>query len=187
MKILYFDTETTGFLAAGKDKTDPAQPRIVQLAALLKEDGKVLAQMNFIIKPDGWTIPEDAARVHGISTEHAEANGIPIAIALSVFNRLAGLADLVVAHNFAYDDTVVQAEFARIGRVSPHVSKNSFDTMLASTEIVKLPSKRGGYKFPKLIEAYKFFFGKEFDGAHNAMVDVDACREIHEELVRRKT
>ena len=187
MKVLTFDTETTGFLASGKDKTDPAQPRIVQLAALLKDGDKVLGQMNFMIKPDGWTVPFGAANVHGITTDIAEANGIPIVIALNVFNRFATLADLAVAHNFPYDDTVIQAEFARIGRVSAHVSKPSFDTMIASTDICKIPSKRGGFKYPKLIEAYKFFFGKEFDGAHNAMNDVEACAQIHEELVRRNS
>jgi hypothetical protein len=46
--------------------------------------------------------------------------------------------------------------------------------------ICKLPSKYPGeYKWPRLIEAYRHAFGKDFTGAHDALADVRACKEIY--------
>lgn len=60
--FLFFDTETTGLKS----------PHIVQLAALLtEEDGRECARLNVIIQPEGWTIPDEAAAVHGITTDIA--------------------------------------------------------------------------------------------------------------------
>ena len=41
-------------------------------------------------------------------------------------------------------------------------------------------------KAPKLTKAYQFFFGKDFDGAHNAMNDVLATRDVFFALKKRK-
>jgi hypothetical protein len=60
--------------------------------------------------------------------------------------------------------------------------------MKASTDLCKLPSqfKRGGYKWPKLQEAYKHFFGEEFASAHDAMADLRACRRVFFHLLKEK-
>ena len=36
-----------------------------------------------------------------------------------------------------------------------------------------------GYKRPSLTETYRHFFGRDFDGAHDAMADVRACRDVY--------
>jgi DNA polymerase III subunit alpha len=64
---LIFDTETTGL-----PKRDNAPltdfdnwPRLVQLAWQMHDpDVKILGSKNFIIKPDGFTIPYSAEKVH---------------------------------------------------------------------------------------------------------------------------
>ena len=142
--------------------------------------------MNLIIKPDGWTVPKEAADIHGISTEMAEKYGVPVVLALNIFNRFSVMADTIVAHNFDYDDTIMQSEFARISREPEYVKKTTFCTMLASTDIVRIPSPRG-FKYPKLQEAHKFLFGKEFEGAHDAMADVRACGRVYLELLKRNS
>jgi hypothetical protein len=50
--------------------------------------------------------------------------------------------------------------------------------MLSSTGICKIPKKQG-YKWPKLSEAYQHFFGEELKDAHDALVDVMACKRIY--------
>lgn len=57
--------------------------------------------------------------------------------------------------------------------------------MKMAKQIVKAPLTEkqkacgfGGYKNPNLQEAYKHFFGVEFEGAHDAMADVRACRDV---------
>lgn len=48
----------------------PGQPHIVQLAALLvdPESHETIASMDVIVRPSGWTIPDDVAAVHGTTT-----------------------------------------------------------------------------------------------------------------------
>ncbi len=191
MKRLYFDTETTGTLPRWGASLANA-PHIVQLAASLRCDARgVLASINVIIRPDGWTIPAEAAAVHGITTETAMELGIPIVVALACFSQMVSVADQVVAHNMDFDDPVVGFEIERLGKVNRLLEKPKFCTMKASVDIVKIPPTpkmvRAGfnhYKSPSLMETYVHLFGREFDSAHDALADVNACAEIHAEILR---
>ena len=71
---LFFDTETTGipknYKAAASDLKN--WPRLVQIAWLMTSDtGEEISSSEYIIKPDGYTIPPAAAKVHGITTQKA--------------------------------------------------------------------------------------------------------------------
>ena len=67
-----FDTETTGLPQFKLPSDHPSQPHLVDIAALLyNEVGELMESFEAIIRPDGWTIPDEAARVHGITTEMA--------------------------------------------------------------------------------------------------------------------
>lgn len=170
MRILTFDTETHSLV----------EPHIIQLAAILTEDDKELASLNVIVKPDGWSVDPGAEAVHGISTDQALLAGVSIYSALWLFDELCGQADLITAHNYAFDSRVMQGEYKRLEKVfTPPPSRC---TMLVCTPILKLPSKRG-YKWPKLQETHLHFFGEEFDGAHSALEDVRACHRIHRHLI----
>ena len=49
-------------------------PHAVQVGWILcKPDGSVEEERDYIVKPDGWTIPDAAAKVHGITTDRALA------------------------------------------------------------------------------------------------------------------
>ena len=88
--ILVYDTETTGL---PRDWNAPLTdgenwPRLVQLAwQLHSPDGKLVSRGNRIVRPDGFTIPFNAAKVHGITTERAEAEGVDLDSALEEFGR----------------------------------------------------------------------------------------------------
>lgn len=68
---LFFDTETTGTRNYKAPSTDTRNwPRLVQIAWILTdEEGNRTHEGNLIVKPDGFTIPADAVRVHGITTQ----------------------------------------------------------------------------------------------------------------------
>jgi len=179
---LFFDTETTGKAEFRLPPDDPSQPRIVQLGALLTDDsGMELSSLNLIIKPDGWTVPKEASDIHGITNEVAEKIGVPIRYALRVFRLLWNASDTVVAHNSDFDLLLIEGEFFRHagGQTSWGEPRDTFCTMRAMTPICKLPGNYGKYKWPKLQEAHVHCFGKEFDGAHDAMADVRACAEVY--------
>jgi DNA polymerase III epsilon subunit-like protein len=69
-----------------------------------------------------------------------------------------------------------------------------FDTAEASAIAVGLPptesmkrwGRSGQNKTPKLVEAYRFFFGEDYDGAHSALADARACARVFFELRRRE-
>ncbi len=185
---LFFDTETTGFANFGKPAHDPSQPHLVQLGALLMDEGRAeLGEINSLVKPDGWTVPEQASNVHGFTTEQCEREGVPLESVLKPFIELAEQATFLIAHNSDFDELVMGAAFHR-AKLSAHVmNKRIICTMKPATNVCKLPGKfRGRYKWPKLEEAHQFFFGSTFEGAHDAMADVRACAKVFFELVDRK-
>jgi len=183
MKRLYFDVETTGIIPKG-NPTMEEMPHVCQLAAILHDDeGQEAASMSVIIKPEGWTIPEVCADIHGIDNDYAAHVGIPIRCALSMFAQLFLTANETVAHNIAFDSQMLMVEFDRLDKNWPFADRPSFCTMLGTMNICKIPGKFKDYKWPKLIEAYQFLFNESFDGAHDALADVRACARVHRHLI----
>ena len=170
-KVLYFDTETTGV----KDDA-----RIVQLAWSFGGKDK-----NYIIRPDGCEIPAEASAIHGITTERAMAEGVPIADAMKEFLEDAMQAEYMCAHNLKFDRARVMNEIFLLF----FAKERCFDTMWSTIDYVKAPQKdgRGGYKWPKLSELRDKLIedGKTFSdfNAHDANEDVKALRECHKYLV----
>jgi len=180
-RILFYDTETTGLPVWKSSPENPAQPHIVQLAGLLlTADKSVAGELNVIVKPQGYQIPKQASDIHGITQERAMDEGIPLWKAMWLFERLLTAASLRVAHNVAFDDLILCAAYYRLQMSrSPLDLQSSFCTMEATTPILKLPGNYGRYKWPKLIEANRHFFGEDFDDAHDAMADLKACAGVY--------
>lgn len=166
---LFIDVETTGF----------NNPRMVQIGAFLCEDwGQVRECYSSIIQPEGFEIPSEASATHGITTEIAKERGRPLPIILERLNSMIIDADLLIAHNVRFDYSVIANEYSRTGFMPTFI--NFYCTMLESTQVCKLPTKnKGGYKWPKLAEAYMFFFNEKLYNAHDALTDVLACRRIY--------
>src|SRR5205085_2154077 len=119
-RLLFIDTETTGMAAWNLPPDHHAQPRVVQLAAILmRPDGHEELCLNTLIKPDGWTIHPKAQEVHGISLDDCNRHGWPIKAALSYLLGMARTAGRVVAHNLRFDSFLVEGEFKRVGVQKP--------------------------------------------------------------------
>ncbi len=182
MSILFFDTETTN-LPDYKSPPNPRQPHVVQLAAVLV-DGAAERSLVTLIQPAGWTIHADAARVHGITMEKAQSEGLPIAEAVGKFDELLAQARLVVAHNIRFDRLLMDSEYLRLGRQAKW--PRAFCTMQECTNIVRIMGNYGKFKWPTLEETYRHFFGKAPANAHDALGDVQACREIFNRLAEKE-
>lgn len=184
--FLFFDTETTGL---PKNKYAPLSdlhnwPRLVQIAWLLAdEEANEVESTEYIAKPDGFTIPREATKIHGITTEMALQNGVDLNSILTAIVSSIRSATFLVAHNIQFDGNILGAEFLRAGRPNFLESKEQKCTMKASTNYCHLPGPYG-YKWPTLQELHMKLFGQSYKGAHQALVDVRACAACYFELKR---
>ena len=196
--ICFLDTETTGLPDFNKRARDPAQPHMVQMAAILTDDlGGALEEHNVLIKPDGWTIPKEVSDIHGITDEIA-AIGIPEKLAAEILLAMIRKSQLLVGHNIMFDKFIARIAMRRFELITDAddaawKATPTFCTMKSMTPICKIPptakmvaSGRNFFKSPKLQEAYQAAFGKEFGGAHDALADLRACKEIYFWLKARK-
>ncbi len=186
MRILAFDTETTGLCDFKLPKDHSSNGRLLQLGAVLFEldpDGTKteLSVLNILIRPEeGTVMTEGAYNAHGISLTSARDGGVELYTALRLFKELAQCADLLIAYNFDYDLRVLAAEYTRkdydwrkIFAMAP-----THCVMKPMTPICRLAGPRG-FKWPKLSEAYMHCFGKVLVGAHDALVDVRATIDVY--------
>lgn len=186
-KYVFFDTETTGLPRSWKAPvTDLANwPRLVQIAwESYDGDGNKVSEESFIIKPEGFAIPADSAKVHGISTERAEREGVPLSEVLEKFSGCVNEAEILVAHNMSFDEKIIGAEFLRARMANIIEKKKKICTMENSTKLCAIPGPYG-LKWPKLAELHQKLFGTDFQEAHNAAVDIRATARCFWEMRRR--
>jgi DNA polymerase-3 subunit epsilon len=195
--ILIYDTETTG-LPDFKSPSDAVhQPHIVQFAAILVDPVTRIerASIDLIVKPDGWTIPDEVAAIHGITNGIAESCGVDERLVADLFLDLRQQATVEVAHNSSFDRRIMRISMLRhlaMTREEIEASEagKNFCTMKAAQPIVNLPPTDRmlaagfrGPKQPKLSECIEHLFGEKLEGAHNALVDVRACARLYFHLV----
>lgn len=206
-KILVVDTETTGLPGDwGKPASDVDNwPRIIQIAfELFLETGETITRKTYLIKPDGWVIPDKAyfmAQGHsepeaikqakfwtdnGYETGISDLIGEPMEPVLKEFAALYDECDLMLCHNVAFDKSVLSAELIRY-KVKVKGKKPDFCTKLEGEEICKIPGKIAGkFKWPTLTELYNHLFGKDFENSHDAGADIQACKECYLEIMLRR-
>ena len=181
---LFFDTETTGLPRNWKALVTDLNnwPRMIQVAWILcNNKGNRIDSDDFIIKPENFTIPVEASRVHGISTEKAIAEGVELEKVLVKFNELVEQSDFIVAHNISFDEKIIGAELLRKEIRSDFERKRKLCTMKASTDYCRI-SGPYGYKWPKLSELHIKLFGEDFEEAHNASADINATEKCFWEM-----
>jgi len=188
MKVLVFDTETTGLPKYGAKLPNVNQfPYIVQFSWLVYDDAtmKITNINNHIIRlPEGMEVPEESSKIHGISTEKMLESGEDIRMVMKNFHEAVVQSQILVAHNIKFDDQIVQCECIRHGIpnfLKEYTTKIKYCTMNYGKEITKIerPSKfkKGEmyFKPPKLLELHKHFFGTVPNNLHDSMVDVFVC------------
>lgn len=174
--ILFYDTETSGMPSWDLPADHPAQPRCVELAAILCDPrGVEIERIDMLVKPDGWSIEDSVAEIHGITTDLALEEGRPIAEVLDAFDRLSRQAGTLATYNLRFDEKVIRGERRRLGRPDGFGQTPVFCCMKGARKICKMPKG----KPPKLGEAVKILLGREHTGAHRGIDDAIAARDIY--------
>jgi DNA polymerase III subunit epsilon len=186
MRITVWDTETTWFATKWGDLA--RQPYIIQFAAIEAsyDDGvyEEIARHDMLIRPP-ISIPFGASQVNGIyDKDVAECPSMShfIEDIVQVLNR----ADIVSGHNIEYDEDILSYELERQGRKWDYSPRSTLCTMRRSTDYCKLQGRGFAFKPPKLSELHRHLFWEYFEGAHDAMVDVEATMRCLIELIDRK-
>lgn len=161
--IIYFDIESTGV------ETETA--RIIELACIKFNPDGSQEEKTILVNPE-IPIPLEASEVHGITDEMVKDKPFFKQYAQAVRNWFDG-CDLAGYNSDSYDVPLLSAEFERAGVEGINWNPNLFD-------ILKL------YRllYPNtLSDVYKRLTGKDLEGAHGAVADIKATKEIADLLI----
>ncbi len=165
-RSVLFDTETTGLDPRGGD-------RVIEVACLeLVRDLPTGRSFHALIDPER-NVPDDAARVHGITT--AQLRGKP-RFAEMVPALLDFLGDgPLVAHNAPFDFGFLDAEFSRLDLPALDPARMVDTLAMARTRFPGLPNS---------LDALCRRFGIDLSErtTHNALLDCRLLAQVYVEL-----
>ncbi len=156
--IVFFDLETTG--------VDITHDRIVEISIIKVLPSGEEQEKTRRINP-GMPIPPEATAIHHISDEDVADCPMFKQIARSLANELTG-CDLAGYNSNRFDIPMLDQEFQRAG-VKFDFSKARF------VDVQTIFHKK---EQRTLVAAYRFYCGKELDGAHSANADTRATLEV---------
>lgn len=195
MRTLVFDSETTGLSKTQiiSPSTMHLWPHVVQFSYIVfdTESNEIVKIKDSIIKvSDGFTITEENAKIHGITTEISLAKGVDLLPVLEEFFADFDSSDHIVGHNVSFDINMIKAELQRLimnsfdKKLQEYLTKINtstkfYCTMQETIELcaIELKDKYGRpyKKFPKLVELYQKMFGVTPKNLHNSLNDVIVC------------
>ena len=175
MKYLFIDTETTGLPLDDSFSIDTINnwPRVVSVAYILCDDCKIVRENYSIIKPNGFIIPPESTKVHGITSAEAISKGRVLSEVLDEIKGVINECDYIVGHNIIFDINVLNAEFYRYNMTLPVSLKPYYCTM----QLAKGYCGLSNTKYPTLEELYTILKGDTISNAHNAQTDAQASME----------
>lgn len=175
--LLGFDTETTG--------TDVWGDRIVSAALVFKESFHATPlKYEWLIDP-GVEIPEEASKIHGITTERARNEGKQPAEVLQELNYLAHTFMVekqatLVAYNAPFDLTLLREDTERHGLVyAAQMATRVVDPLVIDKQTDKWRKGR------RTLSATAQHFGIDPAGAHGALADVVMTMRIAYKLAAK--
>jgi DNA polymerase-3 subunit epsilon len=198
MRVLVFDTETTGLPKSKLISPDTLHlwPYIVQLSFVIYDTdlNDIAEAKDFIINVEGKVIiPEESINIHGITNEISRSKGVTIEEVLNEFFYYLRNVDKVVGHNVSFDINMLKIELLRIIYLNKNISseeqtetkynlhfltnfKNISCTLQDSIDLcdIKAIDRYGKQyaKWPKLSELHQKLFDTIPNNLHNSFNDI---------------
>ena len=131
MKVLIFDTETTGLIENyGASLYEPHKyPYVVQLSWLLFDtDTHIIVNVcDYILKlPNHIKISEESSKIHGITNDMCAKKGEEAKKVLKLFASDLKQADRCICHNTRFDKRMMRIEFIR-NKMTDFIYKGKHD------------------------------------------------------------
>jgi DNA polymerase III epsilon subunit-like protein len=197
MRVLVFDTETTGLPQTKILNPDTLHqwPNIVQFSYIIYDTSlnDIVKSKDYIIKvPDNILISEESTKIHGITNEICSKKGISIDDVLNEFFCYLRNVDWIIGHNISFDINMVKVELLRIIYKNKLTSeqlkiykydlhfisnyKNICCTLQDSIQYCNIQAidkfGRPYLKYPKLVELHQKLFDSSPNNLHNSFNDI---------------
>jgi len=185
MNKIIVDIETTGLpkkLALPYDIHSFDSSRMVELGYyIVDNNNKILKQVEYLIQPDNFIIPDEVIKIHGISQEKALAKGKPIKYVLKKLEEdlIKYNCTLFISHNVDFDKKIILSECYRLNL------ENIILLLESMTDFCTMKDNKIFNKWVKLGLLYKELFNKEIIVEHRALSDVQVCYECYVELIKK--
>jgi len=198
MKVLVFDTETTGLPQTKILSSDTLDkwPHIVQLSYIVYDVSlnEIIETKDYIIRvPENIIISEEVSNIHGITNEISSKSGVLINNVLTELCSFMRGVDCIVGHNISFDINMIKVELLRIihnnkctinqslkdCKYDLHLIfnyNNIYCTLQESITFCNITSinKKGEtyLKYPKLVELHEKLFDSSPNKLHNSLIDI---------------
>lgn len=169
-KLLFIDTETTGF---PRNDWKACKTNIVEIGWILTDNfGKIIKEYYTLIKPVGFKTTDNwiSYKTHKIKQSEAMKYGKPICDVLNLFLDAVDECDVIVGHNVAFDLKIINNMLNKKGIVA-EISRD-----------VKCTCKMS--KRMSLGNLYKKLFGVEMASSHRVKDDILATMKCYFKLGR---
>ena len=173
--FLAIDCETTGlpthYRCGFKNLKAFEKCRLVSLAVVkYDQDHNECDTWHYLVKPEGFQV--EATEIHGITHERAILEGRPFEDIYVEISTMFAEVPVIVGHNLKFDINCLSSEIWRRGM--------DLEFMQKITPVCTLKMTKNIYFEPrKLGNLYKELFGRELEGAHDALNDSRAAGEIY--------
>jgi len=185
MKILWYDTETTGLTE---------NSAMFQISGVIEIDGEVKEEFDIFCHPhEGADISEQALEVTGMSREELDGFQSPKKAydeLVEIFSKYIDKFDredkfIIAGQNVKFDIDVLNRFFKRnndnyLGSFLNY--KQVFDTLSVYTalEIADVVPKLENHKLETICK----IMGVELSNAHNSLADIKATKEVGDKLLQ---
>ena len=195
MKILVFDTETTGLPIKDEFNKEPSiydfnkWPYIIQISYILYDlsTNETIIKNSYIKIDNSIVIPPESFEIHKLTHDFLNTNGINIITALREYNQLLKISDVIVGHNISFDKRLIFVECLRHNipqyftcfKGKEKIKKVEFCTMrktIKHCNFIRISKKTNKpyLKTPSLSELYLHLFPNSSlpNELHNSLVDI---------------
>lgn len=157
--------------------------RLISISWIITDNiNNIIEKGTYYVKPDNFEVSQESINIHGLTNDFLEQNGESIHniidLIKNIFTEKYEIIK-IVSHNIDFDINVLKSELVRYNYSDLLIKINdiaTYCTMLKSQSVMRVN------KWPKLSEAYRYFYDEDITNAHQAEYDTLYCYKIFKKL-----